>query len=102
LGALAGQGKGPNLETYLIITTDPNELISGMALHDRMPVILKLSRLRVMAGAGCVQKMLLYLLQPYNADAMTAWPVGAGVSNVRNNEPELCEPISPPQIDART
>jgi putative SOS response-associated peptidase YedK len=33
--------KNDVLETYTIITTEPNELISFLSIHDRMPVILK-------------------------------------------------------------
>ena len=34
------------------------------------------------------------LLKPYPADEMTAWPIGARVGNVRNNDPSLIEPLT--------
>jgi putative SOS response-associated peptidase YedK len=34
------------------------------------------------------------LLKPYPAEEMTAWKVGDAVGNVRNNRPELVDPIS--------
>jgi putative SOS response-associated peptidase YedK len=34
-------------------------------------------------------------LRPYPADAMEAYPVGTEVGNVRNDGPELIEPIEP-------
>jgi hypothetical protein len=33
--------KGVVLDTYTIITTDPNKPINDLSIHDRMPVILK-------------------------------------------------------------
>jgi len=34
------------------------------------------------------------LLRPYPAEEMKAWKVSAAVGNVRNNRPELIEPIT--------
>ena len=34
------------------------------------------------------------LLRPYPAEEMKAWPVSRDVGNVRNNRPELIEPIT--------
>jgi putative SOS response-associated peptidase YedK len=34
------------------------------------------------------------LLAPYPSDEMSAWPVSAGVGNVKNNDPGLIEPIT--------
>jgi putative SOS response-associated peptidase YedK len=40
------------------------------------------------------------LLVPYPAEAMTAWPVGLAVNNVRNDDPRLIEPIGETMSEA--
>jgi putative SOS response-associated peptidase YedK len=78
------------LETYTIITTEPNELTAP--IHNRMPVILAPRDYeRWMAPADSAQ-LPVDLLRPFDADAMTSWKVSAAVGNVRNNSPELCVP----------
>jgi putative SOS response-associated peptidase YedK len=39
-------------------------------------------------------RQLKALLAPYHADEMTCWPVSARVGNVRNNNPNLIEPVA--------
>jgi putative SOS response-associated peptidase YedK len=39
-------------------------------------------------------RQLKGLLAPYPAEEMTCWPVSARVSNVKNNDPSLIEPIA--------
>jgi putative SOS response-associated peptidase YedK len=84
---------GQELETYTIITTDANELIHGMSIHDRMPVILKPADYSRWLNTEDPHRLPLDLLRPYEAEQMKAWKVGQGVGNVRNNGPELCEPL---------
>jgi putative SOS response-associated peptidase YedK len=85
---------GQPLETYSIITTDPNELISELAIHDRMPAILKPSDYARWLEPGNPQQPPVDLLRPYDAGQMTAWKVSPAVGNVRNNTPDLCEPVN--------
>lgn len=82
---------GQTLETYTIVTTDPNELISGLAIHDRMPVILKPTDYARWLEPGDPQRLPIDLLRPYSADEMKAWKVNARVGNVRNNDPKCIE-----------
>lgn len=77
------------LETYTIITTDPNELMA--TLHTRMPVILKREDYGRWLDPGDPARPPVDLLRPFDADAMTAWKVNARVGNVRNNDPECVE-----------
>lgn len=87
---------GQPLETYTIITTDPNELIqpeNGPKLHDRMPVIVaKKDYDRWMAPAE-PSHLPVDLLKPFPAEDMAAWKVDQAVGNVRNDEPGLMEPV---------
>ena len=82
---------GKILETYTIITTDPNQLTEPF--HDRMPVILKPSDYQRWLTPGDPAQLPVDLLRPYAADEMKAWKVSADVGNVRNNRPELVAPI---------
>ena len=82
---------GQNLETFTIITTDPNELTER--IHNRMPVILKPSDYQRWLQPGEPSHLPVDLLRPFPADEMKAWKVGADVGNVRNNRPELVEQI---------
>lgn len=80
---------GRTLETYTVITTDPNELMQP--LHNRMPVILRPQDYSRWLEPGEPSRLPIDLLRPFDADAMKAWKVSARVGNVRNNDPECVE-----------
>lgn len=70
-----------------VITTEPNELMA--AIHNRMPVILPRERyLEWLAPGEQSPEKLSHLLVPMDADLMEAYPVGRGVNNPRNEDPE--------------
>jgi len=80
---------GPPLETFTVLTTEPNALMAP--IHNRMPVILDpadFDRWLDMSGGPAA---VADLLRPYPADEMRAWPVSNRVGNVRNNDPELLD-----------
>ncbi len=79
------------LETYTVITTDPNKLMES--IHDRMPVVLHRRDYERWLTPGDPTRLPVDLLRPYPAEEMTAWKVGREVGNVRNNRPELLEPV---------
>jgi putative SOS response-associated peptidase YedK len=64
------------LETFSIITTDPNELVEP--LHNRMPVIIERKDYARWLGGPS-----------FPAEQMTAWKVDTAVGNVRNDNPDL-------------
>jgi putative SOS response-associated peptidase YedK len=78
--------EGP-LETFTIVTTEPNELIAE--LHHRMAVILDPERerrwLTADDSADC--------LEPYPADKLRAYPVSTAVNDPATDDPSLVEPI---------
>jgi putative SOS response-associated peptidase YedK len=83
------------LQSFSIITTDPNELTA--TVHSRMPVILKPSEYDRWLDRSEDERPPVDLLRPYDSGAMTAWPVDPRVGNVRNNEPGLCNAwVCPP------
>ena len=80
---------GPALETFTILTTDPNEIMEP--IHNRMPVIVEPRDYARWLEPGDPARPPVDLLRPYPAEKMLAWPVGQRVGNVRNNDPELLE-----------
>ena len=76
---------GQTLETYTVITTDPNELMQS--LHNRMPVILRPQDYSRWLDPGDPTRPPVDLLRPFDAAEMKAWKVSARVGNVRNNDP---------------
>jgi len=81
---------GEPLETFTILTTDPNEVVAP--IHNRMPVILEPKDYIRWLDSGDQARPPADLLRPYPAEHMRAWPVGDRVGNVRNNDPQLLEP----------
>jgi putative SOS response-associated peptidase YedK len=79
------------LDTFSIITTEANELTAPM--HDRMPVILMPRDYERWLRRDDQGQPPIDLLRPFDAALMQAWRVDAAVGNVRNNSPELLEPV---------
>lgn len=82
---------GKTLETYTIVTTDPNSLMEP--IHNRMPVILKPKDYERWLEPGDPARPSVDLLRQFDADEMKAWKVGKDVGNVRNNNLGLVAPV---------
>lgn len=90
--------EGEPLETFTILTTDPNELAE--AVHDRMPVILEPRDYERWMEPGDPVRPPVDLLRPFPAEKMRSWPVNERVGNIKNDEADLlkpCEPEDPAQ-----
>lgn len=87
-----GKDGAAPIESFTIITTEANEMVGK--LHDRMPVILAerdhAAWLDPKNDEGNAVKKLLC---PYPAEEMRAYPITARVNNVRNEGPDLIEPM---------
>jgi putative SOS response-associated peptidase YedK len=83
--------QSPALETFTILTTDPNELMEPF--HNRMPVILEPKDYDRWLEPGDASRPPVDLMRTYPEEKMAAWPVSDRVGNVRNNDPELLEPL---------
>lgn len=82
---------GSSLKTCTIITTTPNELME--TIHDRMPVILHpRDYAKWLDAAPQTPENLQPLIKPFNADAMSAYPVSTLVNKPANDMPELVIP----------
>lgn len=82
---------GQGLDTYAILTTEPNELTAHV--HNRIPVIIKPGDYSRWLHRDDSAQPPIDLLRPYDADLMTSWKVDANVGNVRNNEAGLIAPL---------
>ncbi|WP_416839800.1 SOS response-associated peptidase [Haloferax sp. DFSO52] len=77
------------LETFTIITTEPNDLISE--LHNRMAVVLAPDEEELwLHGEPSEVKSLL---DPYPDEGLTAYPVSRRVNSPANDGPDLVEPV---------
>jgi putative SOS response-associated peptidase YedK len=81
------------VESFTIITTEPNELMAE--LHDRMPVILHREDYAIWLSRDEQNLIKLgQLLKPYPANEMKKVAVNPVVGNPRNDVPECIEPFS--------
>jgi putative SOS response-associated peptidase YedK len=90
--------EGGWLQSFSIITTEANELMSS--IHERMPVILRPADYDRWLSREVTDQPPVDLLRPYDSDEMAMYPVDPRVGNVRNDEPGLCEPYSCPPNSA--
>jgi putative SOS response-associated peptidase YedK len=86
---------GAPLETFTVLTTDPNELTEPM--HNRMPVILEKKDYERWLEAGDPARPPVDLLRPFPAEEMVAWRVNERVGNVRNDDAQLLEEVEAPE-----
>jgi putative SOS response-associated peptidase YedK len=77
--------------TCTVITTAAEDSLGH--IHDRMPLMVEHDRWDQWLAPGTEQDSLLDLLSPAAPGALEAYPVSPLVSNVRNNGPELLEPL---------
>ncbi len=93
-GAAGAPGTpGQPLETFTIVTTEPNELMAR--IHHRMPVILTPEAAARWLDPAAARAELLALCAPYPAALMAAHPVDAKVGSPRHDGPELVLPLEP-------
>jgi len=88
--------EGAPLETFTILTTDPNELAERV--HNRMPVILERRDYSRWMEPGEAERPPVDLLRPYPSEKMRSWMVSERVGNVRNDDPELLKEREPENL----
>ena len=82
---------------HSVETTAPSEAIwqqwSEVApVHDRMPVILPTEAETVWLDPSISKEHALFLLGPYPADLMRAFPASSRVNSIRSDDPGLLLP----------
>jgi putative SOS response-associated peptidase YedK len=84
---------GSAVRTCTIITTEPNELMSG--IHNRMPVILPQKEYdQWLDPTPQTPDKLLHLIKPLAVDGMSAHPVSTLVNKPGNDIPECVVPAT--------
>jgi putative SOS response-associated peptidase YedK len=81
---------GAATRSCTIITTEANILMAQ--IHDRMPVILAPGDWAAWLGEDTATDPFS-LLKPFPPDEMTMWPVDKRISNIKNEDRQLPEPI---------
>ncbi|QCW50363.1 SOS response-associated peptidase [Nocardioides dongxiaopingii] len=77
--------------TCTVITTDAEDDLGR--IHDRMPLMVEPDRWGPWLDPTTPSETLLDLLVPAAPGRLEAYPVSTAVGNVRNNGPELIEPL---------
>jgi putative SOS response-associated peptidase YedK len=81
------------VRTFTIITSGPNEQMAG--LHNRMPVVVPEEAWSMWLDPTLDDAAELHgLFEPTDEIALRIWPVSLLVNNVRNDGPELFEPLA--------
>lgn len=79
------------LESFAVITTAPNALMEKF--HKRMSAILRREDFDRWLAPADEQNLPLDLLQPFDPELMTLWPIGPDIGRTDNNRPDLIDPI---------
>ena len=77
--------------TCTVITTDAEDDVGR--IHDRMPLMVEPDRWQSWLDPRTPKESLLGLLTPAAPGRLEAYPVSTLVGNVRNNGPELLDPL---------
>jgi putative SOS response-associated peptidase YedK len=85
--------EGIAVDSFTILTTEPNELMRD--LHNRMPVVVRRSDYALWLDPEIqdVQR-LSTLFAPVPADDFSAYPVGTVVNNAAHDSPDCIRPIA--------
>lgn len=84
---------GEKQPSYTIITGPPNNVMAE--IHDRMPMIIRPDDVELWMDTD-IQELapLEPLLQPLPDDEISMYAVSTAVNSVKNNYPELTEPVA--------
>ena len=86
--------EGPTLETFTILTTDPNELMQ--TIHDRMPVILAKDDWSMWLNPNYdLPVALTKLLIPCPDEWLEKTAVSTLINSVKNDSSECIRPVRP-------
>lgn len=81
------------MDTFAIITVEPNELVNQTTHHDRMPLIVQKSDWQRWLDPGTAEQPPVDLLRPFDSERMKAWRADSAINSVRNTGPELGTPL---------
>ena len=81
------------VDTFAIITVKPNKLVAERTGHNRMPLVVGKRHWQRWLEPGDPDQPPVDLLRPYSSECMTAWRTDEKINDVKNNGPDLGEPI---------
>lgn len=81
------------IETFTIITTEPNEI--ARPIHNRMPLIVHQADYSRWLDPGTAISEVRKLMRPYEADDMEAFAVSPAVNSPKNDDDRCVKPDSP-------
>ena len=84
-------GAGEEIDTFTVVTTEANAMMAP--LHDRMPVILPAEAEGVWLDNRVPFKDIIEWVRPAEEGLLRHYPVGKTVGSVRNEGPQLIEPV---------
>lgn len=83
--------QGQIIESCTILTTTPNEVVAS--IHDRMPVIVSPEKYDLWLDPDVDDyQAIKEILAPYDAKAMSQYPVSSKLNDSKNEEPSLDQP----------
>ncbi len=83
-------GKGEILETFTIITVNPNELVKPV--HNRMPLILNRESEKIWLSEKDIN-VLKKLIKPYAADEMLGYRISDKINSPDNRGRDVIKPV---------
>ncbi len=84
--------EGDEIESYAILTTEPNELVRPV--HDRMPVIVSPENYEFWLDPAVQDVALLRpIFRPFPGDELAAYPVGTRVNDPASDDPSYIEAL---------
>jgi putative SOS response-associated peptidase YedK len=86
------QGGQTEMDTFAVVTVEPNELVHDLTDHDRMPLLIPKADYERWLTEEDVERPPVDLLRPFDSEKMRAWQVGTAINSVRNNDASLIEP----------
>jgi len=82
--------EGKVLNTYTIITTGSNDLLTP--IHNRMPVILDKTAEDKWLSIDTQSNELMQILKPFADSHLTAYPISPAVNKPENDTAEIIQP----------
>jgi len=82
-----------DMDTFAIITVEPNELVADATKHDRMPLIVAKRDWQRWLEPSNPDQPLVDLLRPFDSELMKAWRADEKINNVKSTGPELGLPL---------
>jgi putative SOS response-associated peptidase YedK len=84
--------KQTEMDTFAVVTVEPNEIVHDFTDHDRMPLLIQRRDYERWLRGGDVEQPPVDLLRPFDSEKMKVWQVGTRINSVRNNDSSLIEP----------